>query len=428
VPTLYFTFSRGAWLAGFAGLLVLVALDSRRLQLAATALCVLPWPALGVALASRSHALTRQSSILPSAAHDGHRLALELVVLAAGAAATAIALQHVERRAVFSRWARLAFTAALIAAVLAAVGAGIARYGSPPTIARKAYDSFTSPAKSTTDLNARLFSLSSNGRTDLWHVAWQEVRAYPLGGGGAGSYARYYVAHRHTIAQVQDAHSLYLETLAELGPVGLALLLALLALPIVVATRLRRHPFVPVAAAAYAVFLVHAIADWDWELAGVTLAALFCALACILAGREKEQAPALSSRARVGLGVGAAVLGAAALLGLIGNSALAASDSAAAAGNWRSAEQHARTAIRWLPWSADGWQRLGEAQIGAHDRVAAKNSLQRAIGKDGNDWVIWLDLVAATRGQAQTAALAEASKLNPLSPEIAQVYSAVAHP
>ena len=428
VPTLYFTFGRGAWLAGFAGLVVLFALDARRLQLAAVALCVLPWPALAVALASRSHALTRQSSILPRAAHDGHRLALELALLAVAAAGAAVAAQQVERRVAVSRRVRLAFTVVLIACVLAALGAGISRYGSPPTIARKAYDSFTSAPKSTTDLNARLFSLSSNGRTDLWHVAWLEVKAHPVAGGGAGSYARYYLAHRHTTQQVQDAHSLYLETLAELGPLGLALLLAMLALPLVAAVRLRRHPLVPVAAAAYAVFLVHALADWDWELAGVTLAALLCGLACLLAGREEQQPAALSSRARVGLGVSAATLGAVALLGLIGNSALGASDSAAAAGNWSSAERHAHAAIRWLPWSAAGWQRLGEAQIGAHDRAAAAHSLRRAIAKDGNDWVIWLDLVAATRGQAQTSALVQASRLNPLSPEIAQVYSAVAHP
>jgi len=41
VPTIYFTFSRGAWLAAFAALAVLFALDSRRLQLAAVSLCVL---------------------------------------------------------------------------------------------------------------------------------------------------------------------------------------------------------------------------------------------------------------------------------------------------------------------------------------------------------------------------------------------------
>ena len=97
VPTLYFTFGRGAWLAGFAGLVVLFVLDSRRLQFAATALCVLPWPALGVALASQSDALTRQKSILPRAAHDGHRLALVLVLLAVFAAGAAIAAQQVEQ-------------------------------------------------------------------------------------------------------------------------------------------------------------------------------------------------------------------------------------------------------------------------------------------------------------------------------------------
>jgi hypothetical protein len=428
VPTLYFTFSRGAWLAGFAGLVVLLVLDSRRLQLAGTALCVLPWPALAVVLASRSHALTRQSSILPRAAHDGHRLALALLAFAVVAAGAAIWARVVERHIAFGRTVRLAFAAVLIVAVLAALGAGMARYGSPPTIARKAYDSFTSSPKSSTNLNARLFSLSSNGRTGLWHVAWQEVRAHPLLGGGAGSYERYYVAHRSSTLQVQDAHSLYLETLAELGPPGLVLLLAVLALPLVVMVRLRRRPLVPVAGAAYVVYLVHAVADWDWELAGVTLAAVFCGLACLLAAREEREPPALSIRARLGLGAAVTVLGAAALLGLIGNLALGASDSAAQDGNWRSAERHARTAMRWLPWSAAGWQRLAEAQLGANDRAGAQQSLRRAIAKDPNDWVTWLDLVAVARGQAQTDALVQASRLNPLSPEIAQVYSAVAHP
>jgi O-Antigen ligase len=286
VPTLDFTFGRGAWLAAFAGLVVLFALDSRRLQLAAVSVCVLPWPALAVVLASRSHALTRQSSILPQAAHDGHRLAIALLLSAILAAASALLAQLVERNFTFGRTVRIAF-----AAVLVAVGAGIARYGSPPTIARKAYDSFTSSPKSTTNLTARLFSLSSNGRTELWHVAWQEVKAHPVLGAGAGSYERYYLVHRTTTVQVQDAHSLYLKTLAELGPLGLALLLAMLALPLVAAVRMRRHPLVPIGCAAYAVFLVHAAADWDWELAGVTLAGLLCRMACLLAGREDREPP-----------------------------------------------------------------------------------------------------------------------------------------
>jgi len=428
VPTLYFTYSRGAWLALFAGLVVLFALDARRLQLAAVSVFVLPWPIIAVAIASSYRALTRQSSVLPQAEHDGRRLALALLLLAIMAAVAALLAQLVERNFTFGTTVRRVFAGVLIAAVLVAIGAGIARDGSPPTIARKAYDSFTSAGKGGADLNSRLFSLSSSGRTELWHVAWLEVKAHPLGGGGAGSYERWYLVHRTSAQQVKDAHSLYLETLAELGPLGLVLLLGALALPLVAAVRMRRHPLVPAAGAAFSVYLVHAIADWDWELAGVTLAAVLCGLACLLAVREEREPAPISGRVRVAAGVATVALGVVALLGLVGNTALAASDSALQAGNWSAAERHAHTAIRWMPWSAAGWQRLAEAQLGAHDKAAAQRSLRKAIAKDPNDWVSWLDLVAATKGQAQVNALVRASALNPRGPEIAQVYQAVAHP
>jgi O-Antigen ligase len=428
VPTLYFTFSRGAWLAAFAGLAVLAALDARRLQLAATSICVLTWPALGVVAASRAHALTRQSSILPQAVHDGHRLAVVLLALAAVAAAAAVWAQQVERRVVFRRPVRLAFASVLVGAALLTLGGVVARYGSPPTIARKAYDSFLSAPKGGADLNARLFTLSNDLRIELWRVAWQEAQAHPVLGGGAGSYDRFYAAHRSSAQDVQDAHNLYLETLAELGPAGLALLLAALAVPLVAAVRLRRHPLVPFAAAAYSAYLVHASVDWDWELAGITAAAIFCGLACLLAARREHAPPALSNRARNGLAVGVAALGVVALLGLVGNSALGASETAIQNGDWSSAVRHARTATRWLPWSAAGWQRLGEAQIGAHEPAAARRSLQRALARDPGDWVTWLDLGIASRGRAQSAAFARASRLNPRSPLIAQVRAAVAQP
>jgi hypothetical protein len=428
VPTLYFTFGRSAWLSVLIGLVVLFALDPRRLQLAATSLCVLPWPAIAVGVASRSHALTRQSSILPDATHDGRRLALVLVGLALGSAVTAVTAQLVGRRFTFGRMMRVAFAAVLVAAVAATFVVGIAKYSSPPTIARHAYDSFTSPPTRTTNLNARLFSLSSNNRTVLWKVEWQQVKAHPLIGSGAGSYARYYLAHRHTTLSVQDGHSLYLETLAELGPLALALLAAMLALPLVAAVRLRRHPLVPIACAAYVVYLVHAAADWDWELAGVTLAALFCGLACILAAREEREPRQLSPRGRLALGSAVTALGIVALLGLIGNLALAANDTAAQNGNWPSAERHAHTAIRWMPWSALGWQRLGEAQLGLHDRPAARQSLERAVAKDPNSWIAWLDLAVASRADRQLDALVKASSLNPLSPEIPPIFEAALHP
>ena len=52
LPTLYFTFGRGGWLALFAGLVAAIALDPRRLQLTATMLVVAPWPVLALWRAS----------------------------------------------------------------------------------------------------------------------------------------------------------------------------------------------------------------------------------------------------------------------------------------------------------------------------------------------------------------------------------------
>jgi tetratricopeptide (TPR) repeat protein len=126
---------------------------------------------------------------------------------------------------------------------------------------------------------------------------------------------------------------------------------------------------------------------------------------------------------------GAAVavgLAALTIVGLLGNTALESSQAAASSGHWQAAERHARSAIRWLPWSAAGWQSLGEAQLALHDRAGARHSLHRAVAKDPNDWVLWLDLVGATSGKEQVAAFNRAYRLNPLDPSLVPYISAVA--
>ena len=54
------------------------------------------------------------------------------------------------------------------------------------------------------------------------------ARDHPVGGTGAGTYAQYWMAARSDRGKVLDVHNLYLETMAELGLVGLCLLGALL--------------------------------------------------------------------------------------------------------------------------------------------------------------------------------------------------------
>src|SRR5207247_266185 len=114
------------------------------------------------------------------------------------------------------------------------------------------------------DLNRRLFNFSGSGRVPLWRAALHDFEAHPVLGSGAGSYEAYWLAHRGDPGKVRDAHSLYLETLAELGVVGLLLLLVALAVPLSVAVRARRQPLVPALFGAYVAYPVHASLDWDW--------------------------------------------------------------------------------------------------------------------------------------------------------------------
>jgi O-antigen ligase len=129
-------------------------------------------------------------------------------------------------------------------------------------------------------------------RPTYWRVGWHEYRDNPALGSGAGTYVRFWSGTQSPTGRIAlDAHNLYLETLAELGPVGLALLVAALALPLLA---IRRRG-AAVAGAAYVAFLVHAGIDWDWEMPAVTLAGLGCAAALLVAQREDQALVRFSS-------------------------------------------------------------------------------------------------------------------------------------
>jgi cytochrome c-type biogenesis protein CcmH/NrfG len=93
--------------------------------------------------------------------------------------------------------------------------------------------------------------------------------------------------------------------------------------------------------------------------------------------------------------------------------------------NWTDARSEARKEIRWAPWSADGWQRLGQAEVGSNDLAAGVRDLRTAIRKDPRNWYRWFDLALATTGAERRHALERALALNPHSPEIAEFVAGV---
>ena len=284
--------------------------------------------------------------------------------------------------------------------------------GGPVHLAKRGYGDFTSNLTTSSNLNSRLFSLSSHGRTQLWHVAWRQFEAHPVFGGGGGSFEQYWNRNRPSVQTVRDAHSVYLQTLAELGVPGLVMLLGVLAIPFA-GFRARGQPLVPVALGAYAGLLVHFAYDWDWQLPGVTLAGLFCGLAALVAGRERSRAVVLGTRARAILLGAAGVCAAFTVVALVGNIAVSRAQSAVNDGRYGKAESNARRATEWAPWSARSWVLLGQAQAGLSRDPEAVDSLRRAVASDPTNYRYWLGLAAVAQGRERVRALQEAFRLNP---------------
>src|SRR5207247_5765148 len=182
----------------------------------------------------------------PSSA-GGHRLAVALVFIAAAAALSALVLAGLEARLEVPAWLKRAFAAMLLVAILAGVGGALVHYGSPSTIVRRGYQSFKVPEPAGTQPSERVFDLSGNGRDAEWRVAWRDSRLHPWLGSGAGTYEQNWLKLRDVSGHARDAHNLYLEVLAELGPLGLVLLGVALGAPLVAGLGARHGPLVPAA-------------------------------------------------------------------------------------------------------------------------------------------------------------------------------------
>ena len=123
-------------------------------------------------------------------------------------------------------------------------------------------------------------------RVAYWRVALDDIEPIHSLGSGAGSFEVAWLHYRTSPVSTLDAHNLYLETLAELGPLGLALLLGALFVPLRCLLSRPRRPVTVAAGGAYVAFLVHAALDWDWEMPAVVVTGLVCGLALTVASHD----------------------------------------------------------------------------------------------------------------------------------------------
>lgn len=287
---LYLTLSRGALAALAAGLVVLLVLRRGR-AVAATLLAV---GAAAVPLAVVATLFPAFESLDgDAAARRWQGLAmLALSVLGAGAAA-ALQRAAVGRAADAAALQRAAIgregherplrgrRSLAVATVVAVVVLGLAAV-------RPGGDG---PDGELPTSRERLTRVESN-RFDYWSVAIDAVPDHPLQGAGAGGFGPLWLRERPEPEAARDAHSLYVETLMELGVVGLLLLGGLFAAFDLATRRVRRrgHDADRTAAAGWVagavVLAVHAGLDWDWEMPAVALQLVLLMAAMFAAAEE----------------------------------------------------------------------------------------------------------------------------------------------
>jgi hypothetical protein len=409
--TMYFTFSRGAWYALAAGVLAVVIVDPRRLQWIGATLPLALWPVLAVVEIRRSPGLVTFGATLQQATHDGHRLIPRLILLAAAAAVTAVVVANVERRVAFPQLVRFAFAIVLVVLAVGSLAAVWVREGSPMTLAKKGWTAFNSaPTGGQGDVGTRLLSLSGNNRTLQWHVSIRTFKASPLLGDGAGTFAMDWVRYRSAPTTTTQPHSLYLGVLGELGAVGLALIVALVLLPIVAAVRSRRVGLVPPLLGAFVAWAVHAGVDWDWALAGVTLPALLLGTSLAAAAPDRQLRLRMPHRLVAGAALVVVIL--VAVPSLIADTKLRAGNAEVFA-HPAAALDAADRAATFAPWSSEPdrlrarvYERLGR-------NAGAAKAVRAALVKDPLSWSLWKALASVTSGPERQQALSKERQLNP---------------
>jgi hypothetical protein len=286
---LYLTYSRGSLAAVGCGLLVLSLLAPTWGQLRSTALVVEGGAVVSIVVSR----LDGVASVAGSLSHREAQGALMLSILLA-AMICAAAVQawgcRTEREGrarsgplPLPRGVRGAGWAVAIALALFPFGAAV--------VSERGEEN---PAFGAT---AQRFGSVGSNRYAYWRVAFRTFLEHPVQGTGAGSFRVEWLRERPFREAVRDAHSLYFETLAELGLVGFGLLAALLAGVLLAVRRtLDADPALATGpAAALAVWAAHAGVDWDWELPALTLVAVTLA-GVLLAQTERDARPGAPPR------------------------------------------------------------------------------------------------------------------------------------
>jgi hypothetical protein len=475
--TLVLAYSRGALAALAAGLVLWFCAVPLRLRGAAVLIlgCA---AAAGVAAWDFSmHALSSDNVALAERTAAGHRFGAILLAMVVALALAGIAVGFVTGRrapALISRRRAGVLLLGLAAAALIAFAGALAHShrGFAGSISH-AVDALTNPnAKTPPNTPGRLTAVASV-RARYWKEGFEVWEAHPALGAGAMGYQTARLRYRKAPLVVAHAHGFVVQTLADLGLVGMALALALLAAWMAAAGR-ATHPFnrswapwrswralarrsgpgasvpgpgwravrEPYTAERIAllsmlclvvVFGVHSLVDWTWYIPGDACVALICAgwlagrgpLAARTGARPARPRPLPRSLAELGRGRAllAAVVLAAALLAAWSQwqpqRSEAARQQALAqlARDPSRALASAKLAVSRDPLSAIALETLAEVQRVSGQPASASATLAQAVREQPSNPRTWLALGRYDLATNPRAALPEMRAAIYLDPE-----------
>lgn len=413
----YLTSSRGGFLAAMLGTLVLVAASRRRTALVGAAAVVVAGSMIGIIVVSRSRHLVDGPLTAKAISSEGTRALVWLIVISGVTAALAALVPSALR---VPTWLGRALVSSAVAAVAAAALAShpIARFEDfrkpPPALAASGY------------VRAHLLSSNGSGRWQFWRAAVAQFERHPLNGGGAGSYEAWWAKHGSLATFIRDAHSLELETMSELGVVGLALLVSFFALALLAARRCWSFGDDAQRSARAALlgvvisFLVASAIDWMWEMTVVTAVAVVALGALVGSGTIGAQPIPRGLTRRTALVIIALAGIVSEAVPLLAELEITRSERAVAAGNWRAAASAAAAARSLEPWAATPYLQAALVDERAGDLLDAGAQIRAAIARSPDDWRLRLIAarIYAKRGEIERARheLLRARDLNPRSP------------
>jgi hypothetical protein len=409
----YLTYSRGGVLSAALAVVAAVALSRNRWTAAVHTVAAGAGTGIAILVVRANPAIADATG---GAGGEAVAATLLLAALGCGGLAALTAATGFDRVRLDARQARIAVPVAVVSVLLVA---GIV--ASP--LVSDAWDGFAGDEVSTSAGTARL-TTAGGDRNDLWDSALDAFSSDSFKGIGAGTFELWWSRDGRVPSPVVDAHSLYFETMAELGAVGFVLLLALVGGLIYAALRgrasARRTSDLGASAAmtaGFVVFLFHAGLDWLWEYPALVALGLGGAAIAAAATSERGSGRArLGPRLRVAAAAGAFALGFAQIPGLIATERVRDSERALAEGVPVEARAFAGEAIRAEPWSASARAQRALAEESLGELEAARDDLLDAREREPSDWR-WAAQLARVEGRlgdsaAAAAASEDAARLN----------------